>query len=452
ADISFSTLSTPKDPWVRFTDSSPKRDPPLDPAHPFSTSPAQSIPDQPPTMSDNDETQLDVNGNSSFDKENENKLELTGPAVKQGPPVAPKPVWYRQSLKKIREEQTQKKTTKSPVDPPSSVGYSRSFGSRGQTSSNTNLSIRQKIHSFETFSSPESPEKVITAKRQVSTSSSLPTIEKETKVKLTNSSKKDDTKDINANVSSALMRSLPLTHSAPQDPQDPQDPLDPQSESSEKPGSEPGLDSGFSVRSQLEDIHVVILHKEEGAGLGFTVAGGSDLENKAPTVHRVFPSGLAAQEGTVQKGDQVLSINGQSLSGATHLDATSAVRQARTLSVAVVVVRKRPLLLQVEAMTLRRSGESEEDGGLVSVSLDKGCGGVGFTLEGGRGSIHGDKPLVINRISTAGAAEQSGLRSGDEVVSVQGLNLTDMTRFEAWNYIKALPEGVVTVTVRRRAQ
>uniref|UniRef100_A0A3B4AK12 Uncharacterized protein n=1 Tax=Periophthalmus magnuspinnatus TaxID=409849 RepID=A0A3B4AK12_9GOBI len=126
--------------------------------------------------------QQDVNGNSSFDKENENKLELTGPAVKQGPPVAPKPVWYRQSLKKIREEQTQKKTTKSPVDPPSSVGYSRSFGSRGQTSSNTNLSIRQKIHSFETFSSPESPEKVITAKRQVSTSSSLPTIEKETKV------------------------------------------------------------------------------------------------------------------------------------------------------------------------------------------------------------------------------------------------------------------------------
>ncbi|KAJ0001595.1 hypothetical protein NQD34_001391 [Periophthalmus magnuspinnatus] len=515
-----------QDPWVRFTDSSPKRDPPLDPAHPFSTSPAQSIPDQPPTMSDNDETQLDVNGNSSFDKENENKLELTGPAVKQGPPVAPKPVWYRQSLKKIREEQSQKKTTKSPVDPPSSVGYSRSFGSRGQTSSNTNLSIRQKIHSFETFSSPESPEKVITAKRQVSTSSSLPTIEKETKVKLTNSSKKDDAKDINANasvsglstetvkddsksdlssdtttttdpspvvaqteqlsltepaneepkyidlvpeepndateevieaealeemtvrsadeeqnleppgetenqtetspdstpggsvvskgceeslekvlafsnqVSSALMRSLPLTHSAPQDPQDPQDPLDPQSESSEKPGSEPGLDSGFSVSlaalrecsmnqgalsvlsalpsqevqqliqevqtldpeelKQLEDIHVVILHKEEGAGLGFTVAGGSDLENKAPTVHRVFPSGLAAQEGTVQKGDQVLSINGQSLSGATHLDATSAVRQARTLSVAVVVVRKRP---EQEEEESRKGGGAETSAG-----------------------------------------------------------------------------------------
>lgn len=36
----------------------------------------------------------------------------------------------------------------------------------------------------------------------------------------------------------------------------------------------------------------------------------------------------------------------------------------------------------------------------MSVELEKGAGGVGFTLEGGKGSIHGDKPLVINRIFT----------------------------------------------------
>lgn len=34
----------------------------------------------------------------------------------------------------------------------------------------------------------------------------------------------------------------------------------------------------------------------------------------------------------------------------------------------------------------------------MSVELEKGAGGVGFTLEGGKGSIHGDRPLVINRI------------------------------------------------------
>lgn len=55
----------------------------------------------------------------------------------------------------------------------------------------------------------------------------------------------------------------------------------------------------------------------------------------------MFPSGLAAQEGTIQKGDEVLSINGQTLRGVTHADATGTLRQARDLKLAVVVVCKR---------------------------------------------------------------------------------------------------------------
>uniref|UniRef100_A0A8C0PWZ8 Pro-interleukin-16 n=1 Tax=Canis lupus familiaris TaxID=9615 RepID=A0A8C0PWZ8_CANLF len=52
---------------------------------------------------------------------------------------------------------------------------------------------------------------------------------------------------------------------------------------------------------QLDSIHVTILHKEEGAGLGFSLAGGADLENKVITVHRVFPNGLASQEGLFRR-------------------------------------------------------------------------------------------------------------------------------------------------------
>lgn len=44
--------------------------------------------------------------------------------------------------------------------------------------------------------------------------------------------------------------------------------------------------------------------------------------------------------------------------------------------------------------------EQPEPGAPLTVELEKGTGGVGFTLEGGRGSIHGDRPLVINRIFT----------------------------------------------------
>lgn len=46
----------------------------------------------------------------------------------------------------------------------------------------------------------------------------------------------------------------------------------------------PEKDHFVSLAQQLSDIHVTILHKEEGAGLGFSLAGGVDLENKAITV------------------------------------------------------------------------------------------------------------------------------------------------------------------------
>lgn len=32
------------------------------------------------------------------------------------------------------------------------------------------------------------------------------------------------------------------------------------------------------------------------------------------------------------------------------------------------------------------------------MTLDKTSAGLGFSLEGGKGSLHGDKPLTINRI------------------------------------------------------
>lgn len=54
----------------------------------------------------------------------------------------------------------------------------------------------------------------------------------------------------------------------------------------------------------------------------------------------MFPNGLASQEGTIQKGDEVLSINGKSLKGATHNDASAIMRQARQPRQAVIVTRK----------------------------------------------------------------------------------------------------------------
>ncbi|KAF0043736.1 hypothetical protein F2P81_005073 [Scophthalmus maximus] len=634
-----------QDPWVRLSDSSPEKlrethcHPAADRTRPV------NIHSKPATMSDEENptkhngTAAGVTSDPPSNMTPENMCET--PESKRGPPVAPKPAWFRQSLRKIRDEQHHKKQAK-PTEQRPAVGSTRSFAIRSASSA-ANLSLKQKIHSFETFSSPEVPERG-GQRMPVAPSTSLPLMEmgprsQPASLEDCGSSKHGITQEILSNqpaggretdkavssspsaftssnsegccqttakscegeppsvqnptdlpppesncadpvsgtndsclapasddtnvspskqasehermvlsevvpptasirfsqdemsppdgdgahnqekllsttsaglptesnsprgleeeslgiilafsnqVSQALMRSLPMhpSHGNPHSAnlQDPSsvgltNPVECESAldvsdrgfsvslatlrectiEREEGGSheEAGVTSAGAhsviaaipsneiqrmiqevktldaeTLKQLGDIHVVILHKEEGAGLGFSIAGGSDLESKALIVHKVFPSGLAAQEGTIQKGDEVLSINGQTLRGVTHADATAALRQARSLRLAVVVI-------------------AQNQGASVSIELQKGAGGVGFTLEGGRGSIHGDKPLLINRIFTGGAAEQSGLQCGDELLQVQGVSLQDMTRFEAWNMIKALPEGLIVAVIRR---
>ncbi|KYO21113.1 pro-interleukin-16 isoform E [Alligator mississippiensis] len=211
---------------------------------------------------------------------------------------------------------------------------------------------------------------------------------------------------------------------------------------------------------QFDDIHVTILHKEEDAGLGFSLAGGADLENKVITVHRVFPNGLAFQEGTIQKGDEVLSINGKSLKGVTHNDALAILRQARQPKQAVVVTRKakegeKSLNVSFDSttssMASEASTESTTEDTVCTVTLEKTAAGLGFSLEGGKGSIHGDKPIVINRIFKGVASEQSSpVQPGDELLQVHTTVMQGLTRFEAWNIIKALPDGPITAIIKRK--
>ncbi|KGL76915.1 Pro-interleukin-16 [Tinamus guttatus] len=211
---------------------------------------------------------------------------------------------------------------------------------------------------------------------------------------------------------------------------------------------------------EFDDIHVTILHKEEDTGLGFSLAGGIDLENKVVTVHKVFPNGLASQEGTIQKGDEVLSINGKSLKGATHSDASAIMRQARQPRQAVVVTRKakdgeKSLNVSIDSSTSSVasdvSQESATENTICTVTLEKTPAGLGFSLEGGKGSIHGDKPIVINRIFKGISSEQnSPVQPGDELLQVHTTAMQGLTRFEAWNIIKALPDGPITAIIKRK--
>lgn len=51
---------------------------------------------------------------------------------------------------------------------------------------------------------------------------------------------------------------------------------------------------------------------------------------------------------------------------------------------------------------------------------------------------------------TGGAADKNGeLKVGDEVVMVNDIKFTNLTRIEAWNLMKKIPDGKVNIHIYR---
>ncbi|XP_058286017.1 PDZ domain-containing protein 2 isoform X4 [Hylobates moloch] len=217
-----------------------------------------------------------------------------------------------------------------------------------------------------------------------------------------------------------------------------------------------------------EDVCFIVLNRKEGSGLGFSVAGGTDVEPKSITVHRVFSQGAASQEGTLNRGDFLLSVNGTSLAGLAHGNVLKVLHQAQLHKDALVVIKKG---MDQPRPSARQEPPTANGKGLLSrktISLEAGIGrsvavhdalcvevlktsaGLGLSLDGGKSSVTGDGPLVIKRVYKGGAAEQAGIiEAGDEILAINGKPLVGLMHFDAWNIMKSVPEGPVQLLIRK---
>ncbi|XP_060490400.2 PDZ domain-containing protein 2 isoform X3 [Panthera onca] len=214
-----------------------------------------------------------------------------------------------------------------------------------------------------------------------------------------------------------------------------------------------------------EDVCFIVLNKKEGSGLGFTVAGGTDVEPKSIVVHRVFSQGAASQEGTVNRGDFLLSVNGTSLAGLAHGEVLKVLHQAQLHKDVLVVIKKgndqprsstrqeangKGLLSRKTSLLDPGVGRSVASHDALCVEVLKTSAGLGLSLDGGKSSMAGDGPLVIKRVYKGGAAEQAGtIEAGDEILAINGKPLVGLMHFDAWNIMKSVPEGPVQLVIRK---
>lgn len=207
---------------------------------------------------------------------------------------------------------------------------------------------------------------------------------------------------------------------------------------------------GDNTLQDYNEVQVVVLHKEVGVGLGFSLAGGVD-QNKPVTVHKVFHSGIAAQEGSIREGDQVLSINGSELSGRAHWEALRVLRRAKTRDMGVVVLRRGDVTgaskRGVQGKNLEPKHTQYETGNSLCLKLQKNSRDLGFSLQGGEGSTLGNRPLSVQKVFLGGPVDQ--VYPGDEILEIEGRSMVGMRRLEAWTLIRRLPPGPVDVVLRR---
>lgn len=87
---------------------------------------------------------------------------------------------------------------------------------------------------------------------------------------------------------------------------------------------------------------------------------------------------------------------------------------------------------------------------IQQITLEKNASGLGFSLGGGKDSLYGDTPIYVKFVFKDSVAGRNGeLKSGDEIIDVNGSSMRNLSNVEAIEIIRALPYGSVVMTIRR---
>uniref|UniRef100_A0A7E4UXS6 PDZ domain-containing protein n=1 Tax=Panagrellus redivivus TaxID=6233 RepID=A0A7E4UXS6_PANRE len=93
--------------------------------------------------------------------------------------------------------------------------------------------------------------------------------------------------------------------------------------------------------------------------LGFSIVGGVDSP-RGPMgifVKNIFPHGLAAQSGLLQKGDEILSVNGFNIENSSHTEVLALFKKASKIDVTLIIRRLPPSVTTTNTIMVGEQGQ-----------------------------------------------------------------------------------------------
>ncbi|XP_065353940.1 disks large 1 tumor suppressor protein isoform X3 [Cloeon dipterum] len=197
-------------------------------------------------------------------------------------------------------------------------------------------------------------------------------------------------------------------------------------------------------QAEPEYVTEEIVLERGGAGLGFSIAGGTDNPHQAGGdsaiyVTKLIPGGAAWADDRLRANDAILKVNDTVVECVPHAVAVEALKQAGN-TVRLWVRRRVP----------------SRNSGVIEIELIKGTKGLGFSIAGGIGNQHipGDNGIYVTKIMDGGAAQADGrLNVGDKLVAVRNTpngecSLENVTHEEAVAVLKATQDRVILLACK----
>lgn len=233
---------------------------------------------------------------------------------------------------------------------------------------------------------------------------------------------------------------------------------------------ENNIDPNVKAYQNEEKEYLDIILQRGGAGLGFSISGGTDNPHNEndPSIYitKIIPGGAAHHDGQMKVGDIIVRVNGVDTVSVEHIVAVNALKSAGeevVLKIRRVIEEPVPPTYNEvvhEDMSTNNDEAPMDDKPLppcteeiIDIILHKGDTGLGFTIAGGTDNHHvkDDDGIFVTKIIPNGAAHiDQRLQVGDKILEVNGNSLREITHENAVHILKSTGQDVDLKVLRKQ--